>query len=114
NASSMNQAELEAVQAKQRVAEAKMSNSFGATINASAGFNQTSNSLSTAYQSLLDKERLSVSVQMPFFQWGGGRADVEAARADQQRAESNARSRKEQLEEDARFTALGFAQTQRL
>jgi outer membrane protein TolC len=51
---------------------------------------------------------------MPFFQWGGGRADVEAARADEARVRSSARSRREALEEDARFAALQLTQSQRM
>jgi outer membrane protein TolC len=51
---------------------------------------------------------------MPFFQWGGGRADVQAARAEQARVSSTTRQRQEQLVEDARYAALQLTQSMRL
>ena len=50
---------------------------------------------------------------MPMIQWGAGRADVQAARADDQRVAANSKSRREALTEDARFSALQLQQAQR-
>ena len=51
---------------------------------------------------------------MPFFQWGGGRADLQAARAEESRVRSITRARRDALEEDARFAALQLTQTARV
>ena len=55
-----------------------------------------------------------MQVSMPVFQWGGGRADVEAARMDEARITANTRARREKLEEDARFAALQLTQSRRM
>jgi outer membrane protein TolC len=66
-----------------------------------------------AYQSPLGKQTLTVGVNMPMLQWGAGHADVEAAKADEQRTASNNKIRRDALVEDARFSALALQQAQR-
>jgi outer membrane protein TolC len=51
---------------------------------------------------------------MPVFQWGGGRADVQAARASEAQVGSSARATREQLIENARYAALELTQSQRM
>ena len=114
NASAMEQMELEAVVAKRHIAEAKLNNGFGATIAAQVGVNQTASQFGAAYDGALPKQSLSVAVDMPFFQWGGARAEVQAARAEEARVRSTARARREALEEEARFAALQLTQTGRV
>jgi outer membrane protein TolC len=114
NASAMEQIELEAVIAKRRISEAHLNNGFGATINAQVGVTQTAAQFGAAYAAPLPKRSLTLDVEMPFFQWGGARAEVQAARADESRARSNARARREALEEEARFAALQLTQTGRV
>ena len=113
-ASEIEQSELEAVRARRRVVEARYANGFGATVNAEVGFNQTANAFGTAYQSLLDRQKLVVGVSMPIFQWGGGRAEVQAARADEARVATTAKARREAIAEEAKFAALQLAQAQRM
>lgn len=114
NASATEQMELEAVIAKRRISEARLNNGFGATIAAEVGVNQTATAFNDAYQAPLPKQRLTVGVEMPFFQWGGGRAEIQAARADEARVRTTARARREALEEEARFAALQLTQTGRV
>jgi outer membrane protein TolC len=104
--SAMVDLELQDVQASRRVREAQLNSRLGATVTATAGFNQTSPSFNNAYQSLLDQQRVSVSVQMPIVQWRAGHADVEAARADRERAAFVAKTQRASIEQDARFAAL--------
>src|SRR5438270_9258383 len=59
-------------------------------------------------------QQVRLGVTMPVFQWGGGRADVEAARAEESRVSSTNRQRREQLMEDARYAALQLTQSLRL
>ncbi|MDB4874828.1 MAG: outer rane efflux protein [Gemmatimonadetes bacterium] len=113
NSSTMQQGELDNVVAKRGIVQARSNNRFNATIQASAGFNQTAPGFSQAYQSPLGKQSLAVGVNLPMLQWGAGRADVEGAKADEQRTIANNKIRRDALVEDARFSALGLLQAQR-
>jgi outer membrane protein TolC len=113
-ASAIEESELEAVRAKRRVVEARYANGFGARVEAEVGFNQTANAFGAAYRSPLDRQKLVVGVSMPIFQWGGGRADVQAARAEETRVGTSAKARREAIAEEARFAALQLMQTQRM
>ena len=114
NSSVSEQAVLDSVAARRSVTEARLGNFFGASIDASYGVNQTNSLFSQAYVSPLPRQSLQMQVKMPIFQWGGGRADVQAARADQAQAASSARARREQLAEDARYAALQLTQSRRM
>jgi outer membrane protein TolC len=106
--------DLAAVRARRRLVEARYNSSFGATVVAEVGFNQTANAFGAAYQSPLDRQHLAIGVTLPVYQWGGGRADVQAARAEESRVATLAQARREEIAEDARFAALQLMQTQRM
>jgi outer membrane protein TolC len=114
NASITEQASLDSVNARRQETEARLGNGFAATLQASYGMNQTSNLFGLAYASPLPRQTLSMQVSMPVFQWGGGRADVQAARANAAQISSLTRARREQLIEDARYAALQLTQSQRM
>ncbi|HUF28004.1 MAG TPA: TolC family protein [Gemmatimonadaceae bacterium] len=114
NASAGVESALQVLRTERQVREARSASGFRADVEASLGFNQTSTALSSAYESPLAKQRFRMYVEMPLLQWGGGRAAVQAAQADQDRAEGVARSRRETVEEDARFAALQLSQSQRM
>jgi outer membrane protein TolC len=113
NSSTMEQATLDQVQVKREINAAKLNSGFNASIRATLGFNQTASAFGAAYQSPLGRQSLTVGLNMPMIQWGAGRADVQAARADDQRVAANSKSRREALTEDARFSALQLQQAQR-
>jgi outer membrane protein TolC len=113
NSSVTEQAGLDAVRSKRAITEAKLNNRFNASINASVGFNQTASVFGEAYQSPLGKQRLQVGVNMPMMQWGAGRADLEVAKAGEQQANANNKSRRDALVEDARFSVLELQKAQR-
>lgn len=113
NASRLTALELQEVQARRRVAEARASARFGMTIRASAGYNQTAPVFDGAYRSLLDQQRVGVSVTMPLVQFGAGRADAQAARAERESVAAEADRQRAALAQDARFAALGVAQAKR-
>ena len=114
NRSQMSSFELQTLQAKRRVNEARLSTGLGATITATAGFNQTAPLLNDAYNSLLDQQRLTVSVAMPLVQWGARHAEIEAARADERRVASTTQEAREQAAQEAHFAALQFTQAARI
>ncbi|MGQ0713115.1 MAG: TolC family protein [Gemmatimonadaceae bacterium] len=106
NRSQMRGIELDEILARRQVSEARLNTGFGMTVSASAGFNQTSPVFDDAYRSLLEQQRLAVEVEMPLVQWGGRRAQVQAARAVQDRATALAEETRREVEQDARFAAL--------
>ena len=113
NSSTTQQNMLDSVQTRRGIALAKANNRFNATINASAGFNQTASAFGQAYQSPLGKQTLAVGVNLPMLQWGAGKAELEAAKAIDDRVGANNRMRRDALAEDARFSALQLQQAQR-
>jgi outer membrane protein TolC len=105
--------ELSETQAKRRVSESKYNTGLGATVQASMGFNQSGSDVDLVYRDLREAQRFSIALQMPLVQWGGRSAQIEAARADQDRVEATARASREQAIQDAHFAALQLAQSAR-
>jgi len=105
--------QLQGVQARRRIGEARLLNGVGATLQASVGLNQTAADVNAAYRDLLNQQRFSLAVQMPLIQWGARSNDVLAARADQDRVEANGRLAREQVAQDAHFAALQLSQSRR-
>jgi outer membrane protein TolC len=106
NRSEIRGLELDEVVARRRLSEARLNTGFGLTLNAIAGYNQTAPFFNDAYRSLLDQQRLTVGVEMPLVQWGGRRAEIQAARADQDRVTALSRESRAAIADDARFAAL--------
>jgi outer membrane protein len=113
NRAQMSELELQAVQARRRIAEARLGGGPGATINASLGFNQTGPDMNLVYQDLLQSQQFSLSLQVPLFNFGARSAEVQAARLDQKRIEATSRQSREQLSQDAHFAALQLSQARR-
>ena len=105
--------ELQGVQAKRRVTEAKLNNGFGARVTATVGFNQRASVFDDAYQDLAQRQQYGVNVQMPIVQWGNRKAQIEAARAEEDRAVANARATRDAAAEEAHFAARQLAQSAR-
>ena len=103
--------ELQTVQAKRRVNEARRNSGFGARLQASVGYNQSASDLDLAYRDLRNAQRFSLAVDMPILQWGARSADIEAAKAEENRAESNRRIAREELMQEAHFAALQLEQS---
>ncbi len=113
NRSTVSDAELQEVQARRRVSEAKLSNGMSATIQASYGFNATGPEASAAYQHLLEARQFSLSVQIPLLQWGGRKEGIRAAEAERDRTQSTSQSNLDQIALDAHFAALQLLQARR-
>jgi len=113
NSSTMRLNELDDVRSRRDMSLARANNRFNASIAGSVGFNQTAPQFAQAYQSPLGKQTLSVGINLPMLQWGAGHADVEAAKANEQRVDATNRIRRDQLEEDARFSVLQLEQARR-
>jgi outer membrane protein TolC len=113
NASLMEQSQLDEVNVRREITAAKLNNGFNASVSATVGFNQTASGIGAAYQSPLGRQSLTLGVTLPMVQWGAGHSDVEAAKADDRRVATNAKTRRDLIAEDARFSVLQLSQTQR-
>jgi outer membrane protein len=113
NGAALRDADLQIVQQKRRVAEARRNTGFGATVTASVGYNQTAETFNDAYRSPLQSQQFSVGVEMPLVQWGARKAGIEAAKADEERVETDVRVLRERRAQDARFAALELDQAVR-
>ena len=113
NRALVSDAELQDVQARRRVTEAKLGGGFGATVQAGYGFNATAPTAGLAYQNLLEARQFTVAVQVPLVQWGAHKGDVQAAEADRQRVASQSRAAIDQVAHDAHFAALQLSQARR-
>ena len=107
------QNELDDVQDKRGISLARANNRFNASIQGSVGFNQTATQFGQADQSPLGRQRLTVGVNLPMLQWGAGHADLEEAKAIEERVTANNTMRRDALTEDARFSVLQLQQAQR-
>ena len=113
NSATVSDLDLQDVQARRRVNDAKLSNGVGATVQASYGFNATAPEARLAYQNLLEARQFSLSVQVPIWQWGAHSETVRAAEADRTRNDVMANSARDQLALDAKFAVLQLAQARR-
>ncbi len=113
NRSAVSDVELQDVQARRRVTEARLAQGIGATVVASYGYNATGDQLSLAYRDLLEARQFSLSFQLPLWQWGARKEGVQAAQADQDRVASISRNTLKQTEQEAHFAALQLAQARR-
>jgi outer membrane protein len=113
NRAQMREVDLQDIQARRRVNEARLNTGVGATVQASMGYNQSGSGFDAVYNDLLQQQRFSLNVSVPLVQWGGRSAQIQAAEADRNRVGSTAKQTREQLVQDAHFGALQLAQTRR-
>ncbi|HMA39954.1 MAG TPA: TolC family protein [Gemmatimonadales bacterium] len=104
---------LQDVQARRRVAEAKLSRGIGATVVASFGYNATAPEARLAYQDLLEARQFTLSVEIPLVQWGAHSEGVAAAEADQAQEASLSQTTLQQTAYEAHFAALELSQARR-
>ncbi len=113
NRSTVSQVTLNQLQARRAVGQARLENGFGATVQASLGFNATASEFDFAYRNLLEARQATVSVEIPLMQWGARKGEVRAAEAELKRAESEGEVTLEQVEQEAHFAARQLLQARR-
>ena len=113
NRSTTTGAELSEIQAERRVTEARLHNGFGATVQASVGFNATASEFDFAYRNLLEARQIAVSVDIPLIQWGARRASIQAAEAEREEVARTARTTLDAAAQDAHYAALQLEQSRR-
>ncbi|HEV8409795.1 MAG TPA: TolC family protein, partial [Gemmatimonadaceae bacterium] len=105
--------EFSDVAARRTLAEAKLSGGPGANVIASYGLNQTAPILNQAYKNPLEAQAFSLQVSTPIFLWGAHSADIQAAEATRKQVTYNNQLSVANIEQTARFAALGFEQSRR-
>ncbi len=104
---------LQTLTAERNLTEAKLTNSFSATLTANAGLNQRSETIPLSYQNLLDQQQLSVSFEIPLIQWGGGTARIESALSEQLRIESASTIRTNTIEDEVIHLVMNLRQLEK-
>jgi outer membrane protein TolC len=114
NRAQMSELELQSVQAKRQISNARLGNGNGpgATLVARYGYNQIPGD-SLIYRDLLQSQGLSLALQIPVFSWGARSADVQEARVNSKRVDATNQQSRRQLEMDAKFAALALSQARR-
>ena len=97
--------DLQLLTAERRVRQAKSDNSFNATMTGSIGYNQQAPILPDSYRNLLDQEQFSVGFTVPLFRWGAGSSAVDAAVADQKRADASVGQQRHDFEQEVLYQA---------
>jgi outer membrane protein TolC len=105
--------EFSDVAARRTLAEARLSGGPGANVIASYGLNQTAPILNQAYKNPLEAQAFSLQISTPIFLWGAHSADVQAAEATRKQVTYNNQLSVANIEQTARFAALGFEQSRR-
>lgn len=106
-------AELQGVQARRRLTEARLADGVGATLVASYGFNATGADAHDAYRDLLEARQLNLALQVPLTPWGAHGPQVRAAEAERERVANTTRASLEEMAQEAHFAALELAQARR-
>lgn len=109
----VSEVQLQEVQARRRVTEARLATGIGATVLASYGYNASDSAFRLAYRNLLETRQFSVTVQLPLWQWGARGETVRAAQADRDRVTAQNEASMDQLALDAKFAALQLALARR-
>jgi outer membrane protein TolC len=110
NRSDFLELQRETLAAQRDVALVQGQNGFSATISARYGLNQSATTLDQAYRDPLSQQRFGISFQMPLYQWGRSRAEVEAAEAAHQATREQVGRIREELKQDVYFEALRLQQ----
>lgn len=97
--------DLQILTAERKVRQARSDNSFNATMTGSIGYNQQAPLLTDSYRNLLDQEQFSVGFTIPLIRWGAGSSAVDAALADQKRADASVGQQRHDFEQEVLYQA---------
>ena len=113
NSAQVKELELQNLQQKRRVNEARRSTGIAATITAGMGYNQSAATFNDAYRAPLQSQNFSVALEMPLLQWGARSSQIQAALADEERVATDAKLARDQRAQDVAFAVRGLEQAAR-
>lgn len=104
--------EARGMEAEAAVAQARTTSRFSASLNATFGLNQSSDSLQLAYRNLLDQQTATIGISIPIMQWGRAKMQVQSAEVAQDQALESIKLDQRRFERDLRFQVMDFLQLQ--
>ena len=104
--------ELNEIQANQAYDQARKEAGFSATIQASYGLNQTSETFDQLYEDPQNRQFFSLGFEIPIFNWGKNTAEIQAARNQQVSTANTIAYQKLQFDLNVRSTVREFSQLQ--
>lgn len=110
NQSRLTDQELRLLSARRDLAAARLARGPSATLTALVGLDQTARDLDGAYRDPLDRQQVVLTVDVPLWLWGAGKAEVEAARVDLE----NQRMQEDLLKREIAQESLHAAQRLRI
>jgi outer membrane protein TolC len=96
------------LEARQTVDKTRKELYVNASVNASVGFNQVSETFSGAFRDLLQQDLVSVSLSIPLVDWGVRRGKLNMAKNNLTVAEISAQQSEQSLEEEVMMTVSDF------
>lgn len=102
--------ELNEIQANQAYDQARKEAGFSATIQASYGLNQTSDSFDQLYEDPQNRQFFTLGFEIPIFNWGKNTAEIQAARNQQVATANTIAYQKLQFDLNVRSTVREFSQ----
>jgi len=96
------------LEAEREVSRAHVQSIFNANLNASIGFNQVAENLSSAYRKLMRQDLVSITLSIPLVDWGVRKGKLNMARNNLNVAEIAAKQDELSIEEDILMTISDF------
>ncbi len=101
---------LNELQAERELERAKRSGSFSATIIGNYGLNQTSEEFSNLYSDPLERQFLTLGFDVPIFNWGKHRAQINSARNQQRQVANSIEFQRRQFDQRVQYIVSQFLQ----
>ncbi len=112
NSTSLNNA-LQEIDARRQLEQAVRQSTFSANIIANVGFNQTAEDISDVYNDPLDQQFITLGFDIPIFNWGKARAEIQSARNVQREVADEIAYSQAQFELAVQNTVMEFLQLER-
>ncbi|MCW9705425.1 TolC family protein [Fodinibius salsisoli] len=101
---------LNEMQADRQLDQAKSEASFGLSLNAQYGLNQTSTDFADLYNNPQNRQFFSLGFEVPIFNWGKQRAQINAARNQQREVANSIQFQRRQFMQQVEYTVSQFLQ----
>jgi outer membrane protein TolC len=101
---------LNEIQANRNLAQARSEAGFSATLNANFGLNQESEQLSNLYSDTQSRQFFTVGFDIPIFNWGKQKAQINAARNQQREVDNSVQFQRRQFVQQVEYTVSQFLQ----
>lgn len=112
NSTSLNNA-LQEIDARRQLEQAVRQSTFSANIIANVGFNQTAEDINDVYNDPLDQQFITLGFDIPIFNWGKARAEIQSARNVQREVADEIAYSQAQFELAVQNTVMEFLQLER-